>query len=82
MFISRFPFVGDHLLFFTVLFQEFLPRVFRMDLCATKNAFMLFRVSKVFNLPNLSDMIKDGKSQYGFANYFEATENVLQLLTY
>ena len=61
--MCRFPFIGDNLLFYTVLLQEFLPRVFRMDLSAPKNAYMLFRVSKVFNLSNLASLIRDGKHE-------------------
>ena len=56
----RSQFVADNLLFYTILFQEFLPRVFRMDLCAAKNAYMLFRVSKVLNLTYLRNMIEEG----------------------
>ena len=37
----------DSLLFYTALFHSFLKRVFKMDLTASKNAYMLFRVTKV-----------------------------------
>ncbi len=57
-------FVADHLLFYTVLLQEVLPRFFRMDLSAAKNAYMLFRLSKVFNLPNLKELIRDGENYW------------------
>ena len=53
----------ENLLFYTVLLQDVLPRLFRVDLAMPKNAYMLFRLSKVLNLPCLSNMIKDGKSQ-------------------
>ena len=53
----------ENLLFYTVLLQDVLPRLFRVDLAMPKNAYMLFRLSKVLNLPRLSDMIRDGKSQ-------------------
>ena len=52
----------ENLLFYTVLLQDVLPRLFRVDLAMPKNAYMLFRLSKVLNLPRLSDMIRDGKS--------------------
>ncbi|XP_033748728.1 sphingomyelin phosphodiesterase 4-like isoform X2 [Pecten maximus] len=52
------PFVEDNLLFYTVLFQEFLCRVFRMDLTAPINGVMLYRVAKVFSLQNLSTLIR------------------------
>ncbi|XP_021346296.1 sphingomyelin phosphodiesterase 4-like isoform X2 [Mizuhopecten yessoensis] len=52
------PFVEDNLLFYTVLFQEFLCRVFRMDLTAPINGLMLYRVAKVFSLQNLSALIR------------------------
>ncbi|KAK3083762.1 hypothetical protein FSP39_002782 [Pinctada imbricata] len=53
-----FPFVEGNLLFYTVLYQEFIVRLFRMDLTTLFNACMLFRVAKVFSLPNLSNMIQ------------------------
>lgn len=52
-----FPFVEDNLLFYTVLYQEFTQRVFRMDLTTQFNACMLYRANKVYSLPNLSNMI-------------------------
>lgn len=41
------PFVMDNLLFYTNLFQMSLYRALRMDLSSPKNAYMLFRISKV-----------------------------------
>nr|XP_022335736.1 sphingomyelin phosphodiesterase 4-like isoform X2 [Crassostrea virginica] len=52
-----FPFVEDNLLFYTVLYQEFTQRVFRMDLTTQFNACMLYRANKVYSLPNLSNMM-------------------------
>jgi len=40
-------FVEENLLFYTVFFQEFLSRVFRMDLTTPFNACMLYRMAKV-----------------------------------
>lgn len=53
-----FYFIEDNLLFYTVLFREFIVRVFRMDLASLKNAGMLFRVAKVLSLPNLPNMLQ------------------------
>lgn len=43
----RCPFIEDNLLFYTVLFQELLPRLHRMDFTSPQSAYMLFRVTKV-----------------------------------
>ncbi|XP_041347976.1 sphingomyelin phosphodiesterase 4-like [Gigantopelta aegis] len=50
-------FIEDNLLFYTVLFQRFLPRVYRFDLTSYQSANMLFRVTKVLSLPNLAGLI-------------------------
>ncbi|XP_069135222.1 sphingomyelin phosphodiesterase 4-like isoform X1 [Argopecten irradians] len=54
-------FVEDNLLFYTVLFQEFLCRVFRMDLTSPINGLMLYRVAKVFSIQNLSALIRSAE---------------------
>ncbi|XP_014666668.1 PREDICTED: sphingomyelin phosphodiesterase 4-like isoform X2 [Priapulus caudatus] len=54
-------FVTDNLLYFTVMFQAFLPRVFRTDLSCPRNAYMLFRVTKVFSQTNLNIMIQQAE---------------------
>ncbi|KAJ8311969.1 hypothetical protein KUTeg_009342 [Tegillarca granosa] len=63
--VILFYFIEDNLLFYTVLFREFIVRVFRMDLASLKNAGMLFRVAKVciiieyvLSLPNLPNMLQ------------------------
>lgn len=56
------PFVSDHLLFYTVLFHSFLERALRMELSSYKNAYMLFRVSKILSLPNLNNILSDAES--------------------
>ncbi|XP_013394836.1 sphingomyelin phosphodiesterase 4 [Lingula anatina] len=58
-----FQFIVDNLLFYTHLFQEFLHRSQRMDLSSAKNAYMLFRVTKVFGLPNLRNMLEEAEHQ-------------------
>ena len=40
-------FIVENLLFYSKLFQDLLPRLFRLDLSSPKNAYMLFRVCKV-----------------------------------
>ncbi|KAI8485147.1 sphingomyelin phosphodiesterase 4, neutral membrane (neutral sphingomyelinase-3) [Branchiostoma belcheri] len=52
-------FVADNLLFYTSLFHIFLTRVFRLDLSSPRNAYMLFRVAKVYGQPNLAQVIED-----------------------
>ncbi|CAH1247516.1 SMPD4 [Branchiostoma lanceolatum] len=52
-------FVADNLLFYTSLFHVFLTRVFRLDLSSPRNAYMLFRVAKVYGQPNLAQVIED-----------------------
>ncbi|XP_025090593.1 sphingomyelin phosphodiesterase 4-like isoform X2 [Pomacea canaliculata] len=56
-------FIEDNLLFYTVLFQEFLPRVYRMDLTSPQSAYMLFRVTKVFSTPNLASLILKAENE-------------------
>ncbi|XP_077986660.1 sphingomyelin phosphodiesterase 4-like [Glandiceps talaboti] len=51
----------ERLLFYTTLFIEFLPRAFRQDLSSSKNAYMLFRVCKVYSQINLSNMIEEAE---------------------
>nr|XP_006821103.1 PREDICTED: sphingomyelin phosphodiesterase 4-like [Saccoglossus kowalevskii] len=54
-------FIIDNLLFYTTLFIDFLPRAFRQDLSASKNAYMLFRVCKVYGQSGLSEMIEEAE---------------------
>ncbi|XP_038059464.1 sphingomyelin phosphodiesterase 4-like isoform X2 [Patiria miniata] len=54
-------FVSSNLLFYTVLFQEFLPRAFRQDLTGPKNAIVLFRVAKVFAQSNLAQVLEEAE---------------------
>ncbi|XP_022249137.1 sphingomyelin phosphodiesterase 4-like isoform X2 [Limulus polyphemus] len=55
-------FITENLCFYTVIFQQLLPRFFRVELSSPKNAYMLFRVTKVFSQPNLSTMISEVES--------------------
>ncbi|XP_068094376.1 sphingomyelin phosphodiesterase 4 isoform X2 [Hyperolius riggenbachi] len=57
-------FVQDNLLIYTKLFLRFVNRAIRSDLANQKNAFMLFRVAKVFSQPNLAEMIQKGEQLF------------------
>ncbi|CAM4667295.1 unnamed protein product [Leuciscus chuanchicus] len=57
-------FVQENLLMYTKLFQVFLNRAMRTDLVNAKNALMIFRVTKVFVQPNLSEMIQKGEQLF------------------
>uniref|UniRef100_A0A8C2JBS0 Sphingomyelin phosphodiesterase 4 n=1 Tax=Cyprinus carpio TaxID=7962 RepID=A0A8C2JBS0_CYPCA len=57
-------FVQENLLMYTKLFQGFLNRAMRTDLVNAKNALMVFRVSKVFVQPNLSEMIQKAEQLF------------------
>lgn len=55
-------FVANNLLAYTAIFQQLLPRFMRIDLVAPKNSLMLFRVTKVFSQPHLTEMLSDIES--------------------
>ncbi|XP_051170691.1 sphingomyelin phosphodiesterase 4 [Leptopilina boulardi] len=55
-------FVANNLLAYTAIFQQLLPRFMRIDLVAPKNALMLFRVTKVFSQPYLTEILSDIES--------------------
>ena len=57
----RRQFIVENLLFYSTLLQQFISRCLRMDLSAPKNAYMLFRATKVFALPRLRDMLDEGE---------------------
>ncbi|GAB1597519.1 sphingomyelin phosphodiesterase 4-like [Argonauta hians] len=52
-----YSFVVDNLLFYSAIFHQILPRFFRMDLTSPHNAYMMFRITKVFSNPNLVTML-------------------------
>ncbi|KAJ8043279.1 Sphingomyelin phosphodiesterase 4 [Holothuria leucospilota] len=56
-------FISENVPMFTVLFQEFVPRVLRQDLSNAKNALMVFRVAKVFGQPHLADLLQEAEDQ-------------------
>lgn len=53
--------VAEYILFYSEMLRLLLPRFFRMDLTATRNAYMLFRISKVFNQPGVSGLIQNAE---------------------
>ncbi|KAM9527068.1 sphingomyelin phosphodiesterase 4 isoform 2-T2 [Guaruba guarouba] len=57
-------FIQENLLMYTKLFAGFLNRALRTDLVSPKNAFMVFRVAKVFAQPNLAEMILKGEQLF------------------
>lgn len=56
----RSTFVHDNVLFYAVLLRSFVKRSLRLDLASPKHAYMLARVTKVYDLPNLRDLICSG----------------------
>ncbi|RZC36546.1 sphingomyelin phosphodiesterase 4, partial [Asbolus verrucosus] len=53
------PFIAENLLIYVVIFQQLLPRFSRVDLVSPKMSVMLYRISKVFNQPNLASFLKE-----------------------
>lgn len=53
--------VAENILLYSEVMRLLLPRFFRMDLTASKNAYMLFRIAKVFSQPGLVDLIKSAE---------------------
>lgn len=53
------PFIAENLLAYIVIFQQLLPRFIRVDLSSPKNALMLYRLTKVFNQPNLVFLLRE-----------------------
>jgi len=50
--------VSEYILFYTEILKLVLPRFFRMDLTASRNAYMLFRISKVLSQPGVPELMK------------------------
>ncbi|CAG2162445.1 unnamed protein product [Oppiella nova] len=56
-------FIADNLLFYSVIFRQLIPRFSRvLDLSSSKNALMLFRLTKVFSQPNLALWIREAEN--------------------
>jgi len=54
--------VAENILLYSEVLRLLLPRFFRMDLTASKNAYMLFRIAKVFSQPGLSDLLRSAEA--------------------
>jgi len=54
--------VAENILLYSEVLRLLLPRFFRMDLTASKNAYMLFRIAKVFSQPGLADLIRSAEA--------------------
>jgi len=57
-------FIFENLLFYSALLFEFVSRACRFNLCSAKDAYLLFRVIKVFAQSNLLDIIEEGENAY------------------
>ncbi|XP_018579891.1 sphingomyelin phosphodiesterase 4 [Anoplophora glabripennis] len=53
------PFIAENLLCYVVIFQQLLPRFGRVDLVSPKISLMLYRLSKVFDQPNLPNFLRE-----------------------
>ncbi|KAJ8967174.1 hypothetical protein NQ317_006520 [Molorchus minor] len=53
------PFITENLLAYTVIFQQLLPRFGRVDLVSPKMSLMLYRITKVFDQPNLPNYLRE-----------------------
>ena len=54
--------VADYILFYSEMLRLVLPRFFRMDLTSTRNAYMLFRISKVFSQPGVVELVRNAEA--------------------
>lgn len=53
------PFIAENLLAYVVIFQQLLPRFCRVDLVSPKMSLMLYRITKVFDQPNLAQYLRE-----------------------
>ena len=66
-----FHFISSNLQFYTPLFYEALTRFLRMDISKQANSLLLYRVAKIFNQPNLFQMIDEAEvAMYGEKQMF------------
>lgn len=54
--------MAENLLAYMVIFQQLLPRFSRVDLASPKNSLMLYRLTKVFDQPNLVPLLREIES--------------------
>ncbi|CRK96885.1 CLUMA_CG009869, isoform A [Clunio marinus] len=59
-------FISENIISYTQIFVRLIPRFLKMDLSLNKNAFMLFRMMKVFRKP--SEIIKEIEKQMKSSN--------------
>ncbi|KAK9709081.1 Mitochondrial-associated sphingomyelin phosphodiesterase [Popillia japonica] len=52
-------FIAENILAYVVIFQQLLPRFLRVDLASPKNSLMLYRLTKVYDQPNLVSLIRE-----------------------
>lgn len=52
-------FIAENLLCYVVIFEQLLPRFGRVDLVSPKMSLMLYRITKVFDQPNLPQFLKE-----------------------
>lgn len=52
-------FIAENLLCYVVIFEQLLPRFGRVDLVSPKMSLMLYRITKVFDQPNLPDFLRE-----------------------
>ncbi|XP_046680613.1 sphingomyelin phosphodiesterase 4 isoform X2 [Homalodisca vitripennis] len=52
------PFIAENLLVYSVIFHQLIERFKMLDLASARNAYMLFRLTKVFSQPNLSELLR------------------------
>ena len=57
--------VAENILFYSELLRLLVPRFFRMDLTAERNAMMLFRISKVISKPGLAELVRNVENSLG-----------------
>jgi len=58
-------FVAENLLLYSSVLRLLLPRLLRMDLTSTKNAYLLFRTAKVFSQSGLSHLLQGAEGALG-----------------
>ncbi|XP_054168242.1 sphingomyelin phosphodiesterase 4-like [Oppia nitens] len=56
-------FISDNLMFYSIIFRQLIPRFSRvLDLSSSKNALMLFRLTKVFSQQNFALWIREAEN--------------------
>ncbi|XP_065197434.1 uncharacterized protein LOC135828928 [Sycon ciliatum] len=58
------PYVCTHVLFYTRLFLDLVPRLMRLDLSQMNNLTLLGRVAKIYAFPSLIDDVAEAEASY------------------